>query len=73
MGLVGDALLVEEQEALAGLACPANDRVGDLWVLTTHVVVHVLSRDRLVTEPELVLREDQRLDETRGLVAKLAL
>lgn len=54
------SLLVEEQEALAGLAGPCNDRVRDFRLLATHIQVQVLRRHGGVAEPELLLCRKQR-------------
>lgn len=60
MGAVRLALLVEEQEALAGLRCPGNDGVCDLRLLAAEVEVEVLWLDSLVAQPELLLARDER-------------
>lgn len=60
MGAVRLALLVEEQEALAGLRCPGNDGVCDLRLLAAKVEVEVLWLDGLVAQPELLLARDER-------------
>lgn len=52
-------LLVEEEQALAGLAGPRNDGVCDLGLLAAEVQVKVLRGDGSVVEPELLLGCDE--------------
>jgi hypothetical protein len=59
LGAVTLALLVEEEKALAGLACPGGDGVGDLGLLATEVETKVLRGDGRVVEPELLLGESE--------------
>ena len=59
LGAVTLALLVEEEKALAGLACPGGDGVGDLGLLATEVETKVLRGDGGIVEPELLLGESE--------------
>lgn len=56
--LLGLALLVEEEETLAGGAGPRDNIVRDLRLLPTHIGAQVLGRDGIVAEPELTLGWD---------------
>lgn len=59
LGAVALALLVEVQEAVAGLAGPGGHGVGDLGLLATEVEAKVLGSDGGVVEPELLLGESE--------------
>lgn len=59
MGAVGLVLLVEEEQALAGLAGPCNDSVRDLRLLATEEEIEVLGCNGLVAEPEFLLGWDE--------------
>ena len=64
LGAVTLALLVEEEEALAGLAGPGGHGVGDLGLLATEVETQVLRGDSRVVETELLLGESELPGET---------
>jgi hypothetical protein len=53
--LVG--VLDEVEQTLSGLAGPRSDGVGDLGLLATEVLPQVGCRDRLFSEPEVLLGE----------------
>jgi hypothetical protein len=59
LGAVTLALLVEEEEALAGLAGVGGDGVRNLGLLATEVETQVLRSDGRVVEPELLLGESE--------------
>lgn len=59
LGAVTLTLLVEEEEALASLAGPGSDGVGNLGLLATEEEAQVLGSDSSVVEPELLLRESE--------------
>lgn len=53
-------LLVEEEQALAGLTGPCNDGVCGLGLLAAKVQVEILRGHGSVVEPELFLGGDER-------------
>jgi len=53
--LVG--VLDEEQQTLAGLAGPGDNRVSDLWLLAAEVLSQVGGLNGLLSEPEVLLGE----------------
>lgn len=59
VGLASLVLLDEEEKTLASLACPSNDWVSNLGLLTTKVEVEVLRSDGLIAEPEILLSESE--------------
>lgn len=50
-------VLDEEEKTLSGLARPRSDRVSNLGLLAAEVLAQVLSWDRLLAEPEVLLGE----------------
>lgn len=59
LGAVALTLLVEVQEAVAGLAGPGGHGVRDLGLLATEVEAKVLGSDGGIVEPELLLGESE--------------
>ena len=59
LGAVTLTLLVEEEQALAGLAGPGGHGVGDLGLFATQVETKVLRGDGGIVEPELLLGESE--------------
>ena len=53
-------VLGEEEKTLSSLAGPGDHRVGNLGLLAAQVLAEVGSRDWLLAEPEVLLREAER-------------
>lgn len=64
------SVLDEVEEALAGLAGPGSDRVGELGLLAAQVLLQVGGRDGLFAEPEVLLGEAESAERVVSLVIR---